>query len=72
MTIYIDGVPLTPQAATRNTVMSATGFAIGANITNASEYFNGSIDEVSVYAAVLDQPTATNHYRLGTGVAAGS
>lgn len=69
LTLYIDGVALPTQAATRSTVMNAYGFGIGAVITpgdgNSGGYFNGSIDEVSFYTSVLDQATVTTHFQLG-------
>ena len=69
LTLYIDGVALPSQAATRGTVMDAYGFGIGAVINpgdfNSGGYFNGSIDEVSFYTSVLSQATVTDHYQLG-------
>jgi hypothetical protein len=70
ITLYVDGVALTPQAATRATVMNTFGFGIGAVIDPADAaaaggYFNGSIDEVSFYTTTLSQTTVTNHYELG-------
>lgn len=69
ITLYIDGVALTPQAATRGTVMDSYGFGIGAVIvpgdSNSGGYFAGSIDEVSLYTTALNQTTVTNHYELG-------
>jgi len=69
LTLYIDGVALPSQLATRGTVMDAYGFGIGAVIApgnvNSGGYFNGSIDEVSFYTTVLNQATVTNHYLLG-------
>lgn len=71
ITLYIDGVALTPQTATRATVMDAHGFGIGAVIvpgdgSASGGYFNGQIDEVSLYTTTLDQTTVTNHFDLGT------
>ena len=72
VTLYIDGQALTPQAVTRNTVIDAYGFGIGAVIhpsdTYHDDYFNGSIDEVSFYTSALSQATVTNHHQLGTSV----
>ena len=69
-TLYIDGVALPAQAATRNTVMDVYGFGIGAVINpsdgpNSGGFFNGSIDEVSFYTSVLSPTTVTSHYQLG-------
>ena len=73
LTLYIDGVALAAQAATRDTVMDAYGFGIGAVINpgdaNSGGFFNGSIDEVSFYTTVLSQATVTDHYQLGTASA---
>jgi hypothetical protein len=71
ITLYVDGVALTPQAATRATVMDAYGFGIGAVIVPGDAaasggYFNGTLDEVSFYTTTLDQTTVTNHFQLGT------
>ena len=72
LTLYIDGVALPTQAATRNTVIDAYGFGIGAVInpadSNSGGFFTGSIDEVSFYTTVLSQATVTDHYQLGTAV----
>ena len=73
LTLYIDGVALPSQAATRNTVMDQYGFGIGAVIRpgdgNSGLFFNGSIDEVSFYNSTLTQTDVTNHHQLGTVVA---
>ncbi|MDQ1483407.1 MAG: hypothetical protein QOF35_1483, partial [Actinomycetota bacterium] len=73
ITLYIDGVALTPQAATRATVLDSYQFVLGAIITagdaNIGGYFNGSLDEVSFYTTALDQTTVTNHYQLGSSPA---
>ncbi|MHB8273468.1 MAG: LamG-like jellyroll fold domain-containing protein [Dermatophilaceae bacterium] len=70
ITLYIDGVALPSQTATRGTVMDSYGFGIGAVIStgdaNSGGYFTGSLDEVSLYTTVLNQTTVTNHYQLGT------
>ena len=72
LTLYIDGVALATQAATRATVMNTYGFGIGAVIetgnANSGGFFNGTIDEVSFYTTVLSQTDVTNHYQLGTVV----
>ena len=69
LTLYIDGTALTPQAATRSTVLDMYGFSIGAILRssdgNYGEFFTGSIDEVSFYTTTLTQTTVTNHYQLG-------
>jgi hypothetical protein len=71
--IYIDGVALLPQIATRSTEIDQYGFDIGAIVNpsdgNSGGFFKGSIDEVSFYTTVLDQPTVTNHYQLAMAAA---
>ncbi len=66
--LYVDGAPLTAQAATRSTTMDATGFVIGAILNPASgqygNFFDGALDEVSLYNTVLSQATVTSHYEL--------
>ena len=68
ITLYVDGAPLTAQPATRSTTMDPSGFVVGAILNSASgnfgNYFNGSLDEVSLYNTVLDQATVTNHWNL--------
>ena len=70
MTIYIDGVALTPQTVTRATVMNQYWLGIGAVIdpadSNSGGFFAGQIDDVSLYTTALDATTVTNHYQLGT------
>ncbi len=55
--LYVDGAALTAQAATRSTTMDSSGFVIGAILNSASgdygNFFNGSLDEVSLYNTVL-------------------
>jgi hypothetical protein len=71
LVLYVDGVALPSQTATRNTTIDAYGFGIGAVINpgdgggNSGGFFNGSIDEVALYTTVLDQATVTTHYLLG-------
>jgi hypothetical protein len=70
ITLYVDGVALAPQAATRATVMDTYGFGIGAVIatgaTGSGGYFTGTLDEVSVYSTVLSQATISSHYSIGS------
>ena len=66
--LYVDGAALAAQAAARSTTMDSYGFVIGAILNSASgdygNFFNGSLDEVSLYSTVLSQATVTNHYEL--------
>ncbi len=66
--LYVDGAALTAQAATRSTAMDSTGFVIGAILNPVSgqygNFFDGTLDEVSLYNVVLPAATVTNHYEL--------
>jgi hypothetical protein len=68
--VYVDGVSLGSQTATRSTLLDAYGFGIGAVITpgdtHSGGYFSGVLDEVSFYTTALTQATVMNHYALGT------
>ena len=70
LTLYVDGVGLAAQAATRGTVIDTYGFGIGAIINpadaNSGGFFTGSMDEVSFYTSVLTPTQVTDHYQLGT------
>ena len=55
--LYIDGV-LVAQGTASVEVLSATGFTIG----QQSTYFNGTLDEVAVFARVLNPEEIADHY----------
>jgi len=73
LTLYLDGVAVGTQAATRDTVIDEWGFTIGAVPSTFSSgggaYFDGSIDEVAIYSTVLTPGTVTDHYQLAGAVA---
>ena len=68
--LYVDGAPLTAQTATRATATDSYGFVVGAILNPASgnygNFFDGTLDEVSLYNTVLPAATVTNHYDSGT------
>jgi hypothetical protein len=70
-TLYVDGASVGTKTVALNTVMGATGFGIGANIMNgdtySGKYFNGSVDDVSIYNVALSAATVANHYHVGHG-----
>ncbi|MEU4391482.1 LamG domain-containing protein [Kribbella sp. NPDC023855] len=70
ITLYLDGVALTPQSAVRATALDPYGFSIGAVPNsldpNSPAYFDGTIDDVSLYTTALNQTTVTNHRQFGT------
>lgn len=74
ITLYVDGVALPAQAATRATAVDSYGFGIGAVIVpnegNSGGYFNGALDEVSFYTSVLTQAVVSDHYALGSSAPA--
>ena len=74
VTLYLDGVSLGAQAMTRNTVIDSYGLQIGDVVVpsdiNSGFNFNGSLDEFSIYSAVLSQTDVTNHYQLGANTSA--
>ncbi len=73
--LYVDGVVLPAQAATRATVLDQFGFTIGAALntldTNAGGFFTGVIDEVSFYTNAMNQSTVTQHHQMGAAVLTG-
>ena len=73
ITLYVDGASLGAQAAARSTTMDPSGFVIGGILNPASadygNFFNGKLDEVSLYSTVLSQATVTSHYELVDPVA---
>ncbi len=72
--MYLDGVPsgaLVPPTYAWNTVIDPRQFGVGGVLDPGAYYyptswFNGSLDEMSFYANVMDQQTVLNHYGLGT------
>lgn len=73
LTLYIDGVALPAQSTSRITTMDAHGFGIGAVINpddiNSGGFFDGFIDEVSLYGTALSPATVAAHYELGNAPA---
>lgn len=58
---YVDGA-LKQQGTAVSASLSATGFTIGRDINQG--FFNGSIDEVSVYNVALTPAQILNHYTV--------
>ncbi len=68
ITVYVDGAALPAQAATRSTVLDATGIGLGGLLGaggSVGSSFNGLLDEVSVYSVALSAATVAGHYGLG-------
>lgn len=63
--VYIDGAEASgsPQTKTLGTVLGGTAW-IG---TSGSDYFNGTIDEVSYTPSTLGASTISSHWSIGTG-----
>jgi hypothetical protein len=76
ITLYVDGVSLGSQTMTRNTVVDSYGLQIGDVVEpgdqNSAGYFNGSLDEFSVYNVALTATQVLNHYQLGENTGADS
>jgi hypothetical protein len=66
--LYVDGVLVGTQTATRATTIDAYGLGLGAIIvpgdTNSGGYFNGWLDEVALYTTTLSAATIADHYGL--------
>ncbi|TMI97006.1 MAG: LamG domain-containing protein, partial [Bacillati bacterium ANGP1] len=67
--VYIDGGSFGTQtpAALFDTTLDAAGLEVGKDDTVTTAFFNGSLDEVAVYATVLATYQVSNHYKAGTG-----
>jgi hypothetical protein len=76
ITLYVNGVSLGSQNMTRNTVVDSYGLQIGdvvePNDPNSAGYFNGSLDEFSIYNVALTATQVLNHYQLGANTTAGT
>lgn len=65
--IYVDGSPASTGAYSAQTCAdNALPLLIGADNDNG-QFFNGSIDEVAVYATALTSTQVAAHYAAGTG-----
>ena len=62
VTIYVDGVSVGSVTANVNALTAATNFNI-ARSTGAVNYFNGSLDEISIYNTALSGATVLSHYQ---------
>jgi hypothetical protein len=68
--VYIDGASFgtqTPTPAALNTTLDTAGLQVGKDDKATPAFFNGSLDEVTVYATVLATTQVSNHYKAGTG-----
>jgi hypothetical protein len=62
VTIYVDGVSVGSVTANVNLLSAATNFNI-ARSTGAVNYFNGTLDEISIYNTALSGATVLSHYQ---------
>ena len=71
LTLYIDGVALPAQAATRATAMDMYGFGIGAIIRPSRRQLRRVLQRLDRRGLLLhdgaDPGQVTNHYQLGRG-----
>jgi hypothetical protein len=66
--VYIDGANFGTQTpALFGTTLDAAGLEVGKDDKASPAFFNGSLDEVAVYATVLATYQVSNHYKAGTG-----
>lgn len=65
--VYIDGVDVTVADTNATLTDNANALIIGAYRTGASEFFQGSIDEVAVYSTALSAARVLAHYSAGAG-----
>jgi hypothetical protein len=67
--VYIDGANVGIQTPTAllNTTLDSSGLELGKENTVTPAFFNGSLDEVAIYSAVLGINQISNHYKIGTG-----
>lgn len=64
--LYLNGTTYNASGATPNTSVAA--MAIGKNIVNNVQYFNGSIDEVGIWSRELTSGEVTSLYNAGAGL----
>ena len=62
LTLYVNGSAVASATATGTINTNAGVLAIGRTGASATDYFNGSIDEVAVYPAALTAARVTAHY----------
>jgi hypothetical protein len=69
--LFVDGALVGSSAAPQpgGLAYQAGGVAIGRDGDNAGSYFQGSLDEVAIYAQALPNASVQAHYRAGGGTA---
>jgi hypothetical protein len=67
--VYIDGANFGTQTPANplSTTPDPAGLEVGKDNKATPAFFNGSLDEVAVYATVLATTQVSNHYKAGTG-----
>lgn len=63
--IYVDGVLSASDSGTYETLNSAIGTYVGYNQRDNSGYFNGSLDEVTIFNKALSETAIQNLYQTG-------
>jgi Concanavalin A-like lectin/glucanases superfamily len=64
VTLYVDGVARSSQAARGTPRTSNNALMLGRYSSSSSTYLRGALDEVAVYGAALDPATVRAHYDL--------
>jgi PKD repeat protein len=65
LTLYVNGRSVTTATVTGATNISTGIFAIGRTGSSATDYFNGSVDEVAFYPTALSSSRIFAHYTAG-------
>ncbi len=66
LTLYVNGTAVASATVTGTVNTSTNILAIGRLGSSNSEYFNGSVDEVAVYASALSAGRIAAHYSAAT------
>ncbi|WP_104089582.1 LamG domain-containing protein [Cryobacterium sp. N19] len=69
LVLYVDGVSVTSSSGTAASLASPFNINIG-RLQTGTNYFAGTLDEISVYGAALSAAIVSNHYQLGNSPAA--
>jgi hypothetical protein len=62
--VYLDNVSATASGSGKTLTSTTSPLLIGGS---TGEFFNGSVDEVSLYSTALSAATVTDHFTVGSG-----
>ncbi|MDJ0376193.1 LamG-like jellyroll fold domain-containing protein [Cryobacterium sp. PH31-L1] len=69
LVLYVDGVSVTSSSGTTASLASPLNINLG-RLQTGTNYFAGTLDEISVYGTALSAATVNNHFQLGNSPAA--